>query len=426
MLILPEFSLFWCAIPLVLLPWLSAPERLGMAASRIVVTGFVLGALQVGTGSLGVAELGSWAAREGNAGFMALTLGVLISGAATPTTALARPRDWLPGLPLLLAAALVLTNVGLHRAWAVGLGLGALPTVVAMIRQRVGPSRVVPADEPFATPRRVGGLVGLTIVALWAVAAWGGPIVVVTVGLAAVLLLSGWRTRGSGGRTSWPVAAVIGAAALVTFAWLAVTIAGQPFVALRGYRIHAPLSPAAEQWLGSLLVVTILGTFAPWPWQRWGDARATLPVAIAFSHAAATMVAPEGVRGWLPLLTILLVPSAVLGVLRRRWDGAAGALAALASFRPGPLAPIAALAVVLWPTLRVLGPAERVSLLAGEWITFPGVRLGVTSAAVGAALTVAVVLQDEVVLGTILAAGLALAAPLADRGWPSTAGTVQP
>lgn len=414
---LPEMSLFWCAIPLLLLPWLSAPERLGMAVSRIVVAGFALGALQVGTGSLGSADLDSWAAREGNAGFVALTLGVLISGALVPTTARARFGGWLPGLPLMLASAPVLIGIGLHGAGALGIGLvlGALPSVAALIRHRCGSCHATSTVERPASSRGVGLAVGCTIVAIWAVAAWGGPILVVTFGLAALLLLSGWRVRASRARSPWPVASVIGAGGLAGFAWLAVTIAGQPFVVLRGYGLHAPLSPAAEQWLGTLLAVTMLGTFAPWPWHRWGDARATFPIAIAFTHAVATMVAPEGVRGWLPLLTIVLVPSAILGLLGRRWDGAAGALAALAALRSGPWATTAAHAVVLWPTLCAIWPSAPVGVLSGEWITFRGARLGVTSAAVGAALTVAVVLRDEVVLGTILAAGLALTAPLVDR-----------
>jgi hypothetical protein len=126
---LPDLSLLWAAIPLLLLPWRSAPERLGIAASRLVVTGFGLGALQVATGSLGLAELASWAAREGNAGFMALTIGVLVSGALVPTLPLSRWSDWLPGLPLLVATGLLLASVGLHRGLAVGIAIGTLPTL---------------------------------------------------------------------------------------------------------------------------------------------------------------------------------------------------------------------------------------------------------------------------------------------------------
>ncbi|MDX2207427.1 MAG: hypothetical protein SFU57_07270 [Gemmatimonadales bacterium] len=411
---LPDLSLIWAAIPLLLLPWRSAPERLGIAASRLVVTGFGLGALQVATGSLGLAELASWAAREGNAGFMALTIGVLVSGALVPTLPLSRWSDWLPGLPLLVATGLLLASVGLHRGLAVGIAIGTLPTLAAVFRRRVGGLPLAPDAQP-AAPNSPGPVVLVALVAIWIIALRGGPIVVVTIGLGAAMLLLGWRSRGQEGRATWPVAAVIGAVALVLFAWLAITIAGQPFVALRGYSAEAPLSPAAEQWLAMLLAVSILGTFAPWPLHRLADARATFPLAIAFSHAAATMVVPMGIRGWLPLLTIVLVPSAVFGVVRRQWAGAAGALAALAAFRATQLAPFAALAVVCWPTLAALAPTVCTDRSAGGWVTFPRVRIGVTLAAVGAALTVAVVLHDEVLLGTILAAGLALAAPLADR-----------
>ncbi len=221
-----------------------------------------------------------------------------------------------------------------------------------------------------------------------------------------------------GSRARWPLAALAGALGLVAFTWLALTVAGDPFVALRGYAATAPLSPAGERLLATFLVLGLLGAFAPWPLHRLGDARPTLPLAIALTHAAATMVVPDAMRGWWPLLTMLLVPSALIAVARRQWEGAAGALAALAAIRPGPVALAAALGVVLWPTVLAVRPHDRGNSHPGERVTFLGLRLGVSVAAMGAALVVMTVLDDEVVLGTLLAVGLALAAAWTDQSRP--------
>jgi hypothetical protein len=411
---LPALSLAWLVLPLVLAPWLAPLDRLGAAAARLVLAGLGLGALHVGVGTLELADLASYAAREGNGAFVSLTLGLLIGGALVPWDAPRSGLAWLVSVPALLGGAAVIALAGLTPPALLGMLLGAAPTLLVLMLRRWRPCRTVvaghmPMPAPLNTVERVvaPALLGLAVL--------GGPVLFVALGLGALVGLSGWRGRAVGGTRRWPVASAVGVMGLVAFTWLAVTIAGSPLVPIRDYILAAPVSPAGEALLTSFLMLALLGCFGPWPLHRFGDARATLPITVAFAHGAAAMMVPDALRGWLPLWTMVLVPAAVLAVARRRWDGAAGALAGLAAVRPGTAALLGALGVILWPVALALRPVGRGNPHPGERVTFPGVRVGVTAAAVGAGLTVAVILADEVLLGTLLAVGLAVAAPWADH-----------
>ncbi len=414
MLQLPAFPLTWLVLPLVLAPWLAPLDRLGAAASRLVLAGLALGALRVGVGTLELADLVSYAAREGNGAFVSLSLGLLIGGALVPWEALTSRLAWLASAPALLGGGAVLGLSGLVTPMALGVALGATPTLVARLVRHWRRSRPITV-WPTPRPSALSGVERWAALAILILAVLGGPVLFVTMGLAALLGLSGWRMRAAGGAHRWPVAALMGVIGLTAFAWLAVTIAGSPLVPMRDYILTAPVSPAGERMLASFLVIALLGGFAPWPLHQMGDARATLPITVAFAHAAAVMMVPDALRDWMPLWTMVLTAAAIVAVARRQWDAAAGALAGLAAVRPGTAALLGALGVILWPVALALRPVGRGNPHPGERVTFPGVRVGVTAAAVGAGLTVAVVLADEVLLATVLAAGLAVAAPLADH-----------
>jgi hypothetical protein len=411
---LPDLSLVWLVLPLLLAPWLAPLHRLGAAAGRVVLAGLALGALQVGAGTLDLADLTSYAAREGNGTFVGLTVGLLIGGALIPWDALKSPIAWLASGPALVGGGAVVLLSGLTAPTALGLIVGVTPLLLARLVRHWRPRRVqrgwsMPSPSALSSTERVAAVVVLLF------AVYGGPVLLVTMGLALVLGVSGWRMRAAGGAHRWPLAAVLGVVGLIAFTWLAVTIAGSPLVPMRDYILVAPVSPAGERLLATFLVVALLGSFAPWPLHRLGDARAALPIVVAFAHAAAVMMVPDALREWFPLWTMVLGASAVIAVARRQWEGAAGALAGLAAVRPGAMALVGALGVILWPVALSLRPVGRGNPHPGERVTFPGVRIGVSAAAVGAALTVAVVLADEVVLATVLAVGLAIAAPLADH-----------
>lgn len=411
---LPDLSLAWLAVPLVLAPWLAPLDRLGAAAARLVLAGLGLGALHVGVGSLELADLASYAAREGNGAFVSATLGLLLGGALVPWDAPRSGLAWVVSVPALLGGGSVVALAGLGPPALLGMLLGAAPTLLIRLLRPWRPCPG-PVEWRLPIPSGLGGVARVVALGVLLVAVLAGPVLVVTMGLAMLLGLDAWRGRGAGGARRWPVASAAGMIGLLAFSWLAVTVAGRPLVVMHDYILTAPVSPAAERMLAAFLMLALLGCFAPWPLHRLGDARATLPIAVAFAHGAAMMMVPDALRGWLPLWTMVLVPAAVLAVARRRWDGAAGALAGLAAVRPGTAALLGALGVILWPVALALRPVGRGNPHPGERVTFPGVRVGVTAAAVGAGLTVAVILADEVLLGTLLAVGLAVAAPWADH-----------
>jgi hypothetical protein len=411
---LPALSLAWLVLPLVLAPWLGPLDRLGVSAARLVLAGLGLGALHVGVGTLELADLASYAAREGNGAFVSLTIGLLIGGALVPWDAPRSGLAWLASVPALLGGGSVVALGGLVPPVVLGMLLGAAPSLLGQVLRR-GRRQRATVDWHMPRPAALGGMERAVALVVLSLAVLRGPVLLVTLGLGALLGLVGWRGRQPAGIGRWPVAAMVGMVGLLAFTWLAVTIAGNPLVPIRHYILAAPVSPAGEALLASFLVLALLGCFAPWPLHRLGDARATLPIAVAFAHGAAAMMVPDALRGWMPIWTMVLVPAAVVAVARRRWDGAAGALAGLAAVRPGTMALLGALGVILWPVALALRPVGRGNPHPGERVTFPGVRVGVTAAAVGAALTVAVILTDEVLLGTLLAVGLAVAAPWADH-----------
>ena len=73
--------LLWLAIPLVVIPVVELPGRLGAAAARLVMAGLGLGALAQGVGSLDPGDLREVASQSPHgAWFVGLTIGVLITG----------------------------------------------------------------------------------------------------------------------------------------------------------------------------------------------------------------------------------------------------------------------------------------------------------------------------------------------------------
>jgi hypothetical protein len=113
--------------------------------------------------------------------------------------------------------------------------------------------------------------------------------------------------------------------------------------------------------------------------------------------------------GWAPALTLVLVPVSVIAAFRGRWAGALSALAIVPVTAAEPWARgVAALAVITAVAVAARPPRDRPG--ADDGVTFPMERWLAAAVAVSVAGVVAVVLPDEVVLATVLAAGVAIAA----------------
>jgi hypothetical protein len=109
---------------------------------------------------------------------------------------------------------------------------------------------------------------------------------------------------------------------------------------------------------------------------------------------------PDGMAHWQPLLSVIMVPAAVVAVAGARWDAAAAALVLLGVTRPGPVALGAA-------ALLAVGPAAR--RMTGS------ARLASGVAGVAVAGVIATMLRDQVLLAVVLALGVAVAAMRHDR-----------
>jgi hypothetical protein len=200
--------------------------------------------------------------------------------------------------------------------------------------------------------------------------------------------------------------------------WLAMTIAGDPFVALGGFAMLAPLSPSAERLLGLLGVAVVVAMAAPWPLHRCAPGAVLLPAAVMLAHRFATNLAPGAMPTWRPLATLILVPSLVAAAHRGHWANALGSAAVLVALQPG-VSTLVAAGVALLAALVVVRGSGAADPTVSRRVTFPESRGEAVLLAAAMALAAAAVLRDEVVLATLLVAGVASAAARPVRQRPA-------
>ncbi len=392
-------ALLWLATPLLLLPWLMPPRKMAHAAGQLVLAGLGLAALQQGEQTLSPAALGALAASAaGDAQFIGITVGALASGLLIP--AARSLRSVAATLPLVVGLATLVPHLAVGALMA-GLLIGAVPWVLAaatgVVTDRVAP-RADRVEPPGVLDWRSG-----TLAAAAALAGWFAPLVAAAA-LLVVLVWNEWRSRQPGGLVAigWAGATTMLVAA---WGWLAVTIAGSIVVPARGFERVAPVSPAAETLLALLVIGWLLALLPPWPLDRLPSRPESWPALVLLSEAVAVHGVGVGVAHWQPLLSALLVVSALVALLLLRWNGATAGFVLLGATRAGWLGCAGAIAIA---TLRLVthgtGPRRP------AWRPAAALVAGLGGAAIVAAL-----LQDEVVLGVTLGLGAPAAAALAAR-----------
>lgn len=395
-------ALTWFALPLLVGPLLAAPRRRGEAMARVVIAGLALGALLVGADTTEPAALVRYAARDpGGALFVSLSIGLIV-GALGPWPWPLDRRSFLAGVPLLVMAGVSLAGGELQwMGLLLGVVLAALPLAAGLGLPGGG---VV--HEPDFTDAAPGWWLAIT-----AAVALAEPLVLL------LLLPIPWLLPGQ--RRGWPsppasrrVMPLVALACGTGMAWLALTVAGTPWVRLDAYIVSAPLSAGAERLAAVLALGMVVALAAPWPLTRLAPLLLPLPATVIVAHRVATDLAPQGIAAWLPAVAMLLVPSAVIEAFRARWAGALGSVAVLGGLLGTGSAWAAAIVLALvavTPSLRrhvAEGPGDRVTFFSSPWLALP--------VAGALAVVIAAMLRAEVVLATLLAAGLATA--LARRG----------
>ncbi len=400
---LPALVLLWLAIPLLLLPWLVRPGRQGHAAGQLVLAGLGLAALWQGEQTLAPAALRQLAAAApGDAQFIGITVGALLTGTLLPSWRSLRATA--AGLPLAIGLVTIVPRVG-AGAFAAGLAVGAGPWVIGMLAGAM-PSRGTRSADRLATDHgipvpRTANVNALLAVAA-AAAAWLAPLLVA----AALLAVLAWRERlprsARGAWVSWwPVVATL---LLAAWGWLAVTIAGNVSIPAAAFERMAPASPAAEVLLAAVMLGWLLALAAPWPFDRLVESAPALPGLAVVGQAVAVHGLGVGVSHWQPLLSAALVSGALAAIVLRRWPGALAAVMLLGATRGDPLGCAGALA------LATVGFAAHAPRL---WRAPAWGRTMTMLAGAGAAAVVTAVLHDEVVLGVMLGLGIPAAAAIA-------------
>lgn len=395
-----------------LLPWLllvplgataiARPTDRGTAVGRVTVMAFAVATLLAGVGDLHHLALRHYAvASPGGALFVSLSAGLLL-GAMLPWPPRAW-RSWIGGLVLVLFAAWIAWPAFRPGPYLLGAVLGAVPLLLGAALP--GPAPAEPASVSPTSSRRAGWLiaaVGLGLALAGSlVAVLGAPLLALILGLAVA-------ARLPHGRAQLLLPGVAALAAIV-MGWLALTIAGDAMARMASFFTTAPVSPAAERWLALLAVVVVLATLAPWPLSRFGLGLALAPAATVLAHRFSLSVVPGAAGDWLPLLGMVLVPAAVIAALRGRWPEALAIVAVLAAWQPGPMAVAGAAAALLAAVTLTAATGSR-NLLSPQRVTFAGAWWLATLAGLGCAAATVAVLEHEVVLATLLAAGLACAA----------------
>lgn len=388
----------WLLLPMVVVVGVVEPALRGRAAGRVVVATFAIATLEAAVGTLSPAVLHEWAGlNASNALFVSISAGLAI-GAVVPWPRRAW-REWLPGLPLAVALIAAFLSVIRWAPLALGVVIGALPLLLASAFPKSRP--VVTTNQPTASPRA-----GWSITITATVLAFVEPLLLT---LVAPLLPIVWRRsdewRPTLKQLSLPIIATIGAMSL---GLLATTIAGTLLVRLGDFSLQAPTSIAAERLLAMLGATVVIAMLAPWPFTRFGPGTVLAPAAVVLAHRFAVSLAPGGMPGWLTLVAMILIVPALGAALRGYWAHSLVCLAALLAL-DGAAWTAAVAAVTTVAAIAVAWQGSR-NLVLGQRVSFPVARGTAVLAAVGLAVTPAVLLSDEVVLATLLALGLATAA----------------
>jgi hypothetical protein len=387
-------SLLWWSAPLLALPWSAPAGARGRAMARLLITGFGVGALYVGVGSLAPGEVAGYAAlRPDNAMFVSLTVGLML-GALGPWPP---PVDWRGlslGLPLMVV---LLVSVG-SRLQLAPLGLGAVLGALPLFAGLALPGGGYTSDTNLqqAAP---GWWLAITL----AIAA-AEPLLLIAA-LPLPWLLPGRRAGWPDSPWSRRVMPMIGFILLLATLWLALTVAGTPWARLSNYSLTAPLSEGAERLLAVLAIGALVALTAPWPLRRLAPALVPMPALVLLAWRVATELAPTGVAAWLAGTAMLLVPAALIAALCRQWRTALGSLALVGGLT-GTVAGLASglvlAGVAVLPSLRPVTAdreRDRVTFFGSPW-------LATLVAAALAGVTVAL-LEVEVVMATVLAGGVA-------------------
>lgn len=167
-----------------------------------------------------------------------------------------------------------------------------------------------------------------------------------------------------------------------------------------------------------LLLASVVAFVAPWPLHRYGLGVAGAALATLIAWLAANQWTAVDVPALLPVLMMVLVPSGILAAWRGWWANALGTTAVLAALHPG-LAAAGAGAVALAAASAV---QRGTPLRVAHRIRFPVAPVPAVLTAVAVALTVPLVLRNEVVLTALLAVGWAMAAtrPMPDGASPAS------
>jgi hypothetical protein len=382
--------LLWLAIPLVLLPAVELPGRLGAAAARLVMAGLGLGALAQGVGSLDPGDLREVASQSPHgAWFVGLTIGLLITGTCIASDV----RSWRTtalGGPLLVGLVVAIARDAIIAVLA-GCVIGLVPMALARtLPRRVMPQPALRENVRALVPRPVSLVLGIVTV----VSACFGPLAVAMAALGAL----GWHEWALPGappaRRRLPILPVLATLLLAAWLWLALAIGDSPFISFVRLAADSPVSEAAAVLLALLAIGWAIAIAQPWPLDRAADVTVQLPV-LGVVFCLAMHATPDGMAHWQPLLSLIMVPAAVVAVAGARWDAAAAALVLLGVTRPGPVALGAA-------ALLAVGPAARRMT--------DSARLASGVAGVAVAGVIATMLRDQVLLAVVLALGVAVAA----------------
>jgi hypothetical protein len=196
-----------------------------------------------------------------------------------------------------------------------------------------------------------------------------------------------------------PILPLLATLLLAAWLWLALAIGDGPLISFVRFAADAPVSEAASVLLALLAIGWAIAIVAPWPLDRFDNLSVQLPV-LGVVFYLAIHVTPEGMAHWQPLLSVILVPAAIVAVAGARWDAAAGALLLLAVTRPGTV---------------TLGAAAVLAVAPAGRRMIDSVRLTSGVAGVAVAGVIATMLRDQVVLAVVLALAVAVAAMRHDR-----------
>lgn len=399
-------------LPLIAIVAVPPTERPG-AVTRVIVAAFGLGSLAVGAGELGLDTLTGYAAAgPGNALFVSLSAGIVL-GAALPWRWRAWP-SWAATLLLAITTAWPVAGSLHWGGYLLGAVLGALPLFLGRSLPTSGRGGAAATVSSPSSPLR-GPDVGVLLLAT--LLAFAEPFALALLAPVVPIARSRWR-RGTS-TLPWRQLVLPGVAlvAAVLLGWLALTIAGDPFVRLGGYFMAAPVSPAAERWLALLGLVMVVAMLAPWPLHRLGAGALLGPPAAILGWRMAGSLAPDMLGAWQPLVGLVLVPSAVVAAWRRHWSAALAAAATVVALHPDRPAMVA-VALTLAAALAVVISGPDRNLTRPERVTFTGEWWVAMLAAAGLAASAGALLRHEVVLATLLAAGTASAAARTERSTP--------